>query len=169
MFAAFRVFVFAVSRVCAFAVSRVCAFAVSRVCGFAVSRVFVFAAFRVFAFAAFRVFAFAVFRVAASSRFSASNTAVCWLNVAFRVNVASYASRARAARATVAMEERRWAPKLSEGMMVMHFKTGRTGTVVKFVDEERIQIAFDKYNAAGIPDGRVEVRRLAAFRPVGAV
>ena len=63
------------------------------------------------------------------------------------------------------MPEQRWIPKFRAGMKVMHFKTGRTGTILKFVDEERIQIKFNAYNAAGIKDGRVEVRRKEVFVP----
>ena len=57
-----------------------------------------------------------------------------------------------------------WVVQIAVGDRVHHFKTGRTGTVVEKLENGwQITIEFDKWNAAGMEDGKVETRNRYAF------
>ena len=56
-----------------------------------------------------------------------------------------------------------WVVQIAVGDRVRHFKTG-TGTVVEKLENGwQITIEFDKFNAAGMGDGQIEVRNRYAF------
>ena len=56
-----------------------------------------------------------------------------------------------------------WVVKIDVGDRVHHAKTGKTGTVVEKTGW-RIKIEFDKWNAAGMEDGKAEVRNVYALK-----
>ena len=62
------------------------------------------------------------------------------------------------------MSNKNWVVKIEVGDRVHHWQTGRTGTVVeKHENGTKITIKFDMVNAAGMEDGKVEVRNRHAF------
>ena len=59
---------------------------------------------------------------------------------------------------------KRWVVQIAVGDRVHHFKTGRTGTVVERLENGwQIKIEFDKFNAAGMGDGQIELGNRCAF------
>ena len=57
-----------------------------------------------------------------------------------------------------------WVVQIPVGNRVHHFKTGRTGTVVEKLENGwQITTELDKFNAAGMGDGQIEIRNRYAF------